>query len=158
MTLLICFWVDWNGPPGLEKIEKNAPYISRGFLSLVTWWGILSDWPRCMGPLTWQAAHRHMLHAGCVAVCCSVLQCVAVCCSVLQCVAVWCIRECDVLGPAVVTSGSTRQNIATHCHMFFVDFIHMLANIRKTYEWLHVSSTCMSCETRHSHMWGVTPW
>jgi len=99
--------------------------------------GILSKWPQCMGLLTWRAAHRHMFHVGyvavccsvlqCVAVCCSVLQCVAVCCSVLQCVAVRCIRECDVLGPAVVTSGNTRQDTATHCHVFCVDFIHMLA-------------------------------
>jgi len=32
----------------------------------------------------------HKTVAGCVAVCCSVLQCVAVCCSVSQCVAVCC--------------------------------------------------------------------
>ena len=30
------------------------------------------------------------LPAGCVAVCCSVVQCGAVCCSVVQCGAVWC--------------------------------------------------------------------
>jgi len=79
---------------------------------------------------------------------CSVLQYVTVCCSMLQCVAVCCsVLQCDVLGPAVVTSGNTRQKIATRCHVFCVDFIHMLAIYARD------MSDCMchlqACHVRH---------
>jgi len=50
--------------------------------------------------------------AGCVVVCCSVLQCVAVCCSVLQCVAVCCgVLQC------VAVCCSVLQCVAVCCNV-----------------------------------------
>jgi len=77
-------------------------------------------------------ARAFRVQAGCVAVCCSVLQCVAVCCSVLQCVAVpcsvlqclarafsaraGCVAVCCRSLQCVVMCCSVLQCVAVHCY------------------------------------------